>query len=83
MNATAQPPKAEYIEYGEKREEHEGPFILVPDNDGHWYVIPARNEHEWSWFMITEDGPEILEVPTFAFRVDGPSHVKFLTFKVC
>ena len=53
--------------------------MLVTDNDGHWYVIPAQNEAEWShWCAIPADDERSWQPPDFAMAVGGsPSLVTF------
>ena len=57
-------------------------FILVRDEDGHWYVIP-KDKHEafYDWIGSSEyqDGIE----PDYAKRVGGaPSLVRFTGYVI-
>ena len=52
-------------------------YILVFDNDGHWYVIPAHEAGAWARFLESE-AAELDEVPGYAEPVNGaPSNVRF------
>lgn len=57
-----------------------GPFILVQDNDSHWYVIPKAEEFRWnSWLESAEyaDG----ETPLWAEAVGGsPTLISFASY---
>jgi len=54
-----------------------GPFVLVQDDDSHWYVIPKAAQGKWSkWIGSPEyaDG----DIPNYAEAVGGsPSLVEF------
>lgn len=54
-------------------------YILVQDNDFHWYVIPDSKEEEWNkWCEIDSGDEESWDVPEYAVMVGGsPSLVKF------
>ncbi len=55
-------------------------FILVQDDDCHWYVIPQGMRRDWDdWCLIVEGD----ETPTYATRVGGsPSLVSFTEWKI-
>lgn len=57
----------------------EGPFILVPDDDCHWYVIPAAMRGRWEvWCGSADDNP-----PDYAVRIGGsPSLVEFTEYRI-
>jgi hypothetical protein len=54
-------------------------YMLVSDNDAHWYVIPASCERDWEDFReIPEDDERSWDVPTYAAAIGGsPSLLKF------
>ena len=56
-----------------------GPFALVSDNDGHWYVVPVARLSEWNtWCEIPSDDERAWDAPDYARRVGGaPSLVSF------
>lgn len=55
----------------------EGDFILVRDNDGHWYVIPDSKSSEWRYAVLAAESGNG-ELPAWATQVGGhPSLVKF------
>jgi hypothetical protein len=58
----------------------DGPYVLVTDNDSHWYVIPAARQDHWDANaqndFTGEEGPG--EIPDYAEPVGGaPSLVEF------
>lgn len=62
-------------------------FVLVTDNDGHWYVVPVTDLKKWEAFLAIpgtdEDGCDGCDVPAFAQHVGGaPSLIKFTTYKI-
>jgi hypothetical protein len=59
-------------------------YILVQDNDSHWYVIPDQMELDWNKFCeISEDDERSWDVPNWAERVGGsPSLVKFTNYRI-
>jgi len=60
-------------------------FQLICDNDGHWFVIPAKKAQAWdTWCQIGQRNPEDAhgwEPPPYANAVDGPSSVIFATWE--
>lgn len=51
-------------------------FTLVPDDNGHWYVIPANKEHEMDTWL--DEGWLYQDAPSWATRLSGsPSRVRF------
>lgn len=57
-----------------------GPFILVQDNDSHWYVIPKAEEHAWHRWIESSDYADG-ETPIWAFAIGGsPSLISFETY---
>lgn len=55
-------------------------FVLVQDEDCHWFVIPAARADEWDgWCQdVAEDMTCSLELPCWAERVNGAaSRVEF------
>jgi len=62
-----------------------GPFVLVTDNDSHWYVIPSARQEHWdaqaSNDFTGEEGPD--EIPDYADQVGGsPSLVVFDSYSI-
>jgi len=64
-------------------------YILTQDEDGHWFVIPANKEEEWSEYLdkvysedLSEDAPIIVQ-PDWVDEVGGaPSRVKFMGYVI-
>lgn len=54
-------------------------YILVTDNDSHWYVIPYEREEDWNYFLeLDPDDEASWDVPSWADAVGGsPSNVVF------
>lgn len=54
-------------------------FVLVGDDDGHWYMIPKDRIGEWwSWVDLPEDDERSWEAPDYALPLNGsPSNVSF------
>lgn len=42
-------------------------YILIQDNDCHWYVIPYEREEEWYDWTDSESD----DVPDWAYRIGG------------
>ncbi|MBE9572592.1 MAG: hypothetical protein IMF11_18355 [Proteobacteria bacterium] len=59
-------------------------YILVQDDDCHWYIIPHLKIAEWEkWFSDPFDDNEHWELPKWAKAVGGsPSLVLFKEFRV-
>jgi hypothetical protein len=59
-------------------------YILVQDNDCHWFVIPAKKERLWSeWVAVDSEDERSWTPPGFAVEVGGsPSRVKFTVFRI-
>ena len=59
-------------------------YILTQDNDGHWYVIPAEKEKDFSkWVSIDGDDERSWTLPDFADSVGGsPTLVKFKEYRI-
>ena len=58
-------------------------YCLVQDNDGHWFVIPDENFHDWLMYLegFTEEYDP--DEPEWVIRVRGaPSNVKFTKFRI-
>ncbi len=57
-------------------------YELVCDNDGHWYVIPADKDSDWSNWLETEECA-LGDVPDYVEEVCGsPSLVKFKKYTI-
>lgn len=54
-------------------------YILIQDNDGHWYVIPDKEQDTWwDWCEL-----DLADVPDFATHVGGSTVlVKFNDFRI-
>jgi hypothetical protein len=54
-------------------------YVLVQDNDSHWYVIPEGKQAEFNaWLEIDSDDERAWDAPEFAHAVGGaPSAVSF------
>ena len=47
-------------------------YILIQDNNSHWYVIPKDKEDEWNqWCELDTDDEASWEAPEFADEVWG------------
>jgi hypothetical protein len=59
-------------------------YILVPDNDSHWYVIPLEKHTEWDkWCCLDENDEKSWVVPEYAEQVGGPPFlVKFKQYRI-
>lgn len=67
-------------------------YILKQDDDGHWFVIPADKENEWSeyieavyryWDDIPFDNVPPPTEPEWVEQVGGaPSRVKFSEYTI-
>ena len=61
-------------------------YILIQDDDCHWYVIPADKQSEfnkWAELDPDDDTGKSWVVPDYAKRVDGyPSLVKFKEYRI-
>lgn len=54
-------------------------YVLVSDDDGHWYVIPAGRENEFD-VAIMGNSPQ---TPEWAEAVGGaPTRVKFQNYTI-
>lgn len=59
-----------------------GPYILVTDNDSHWYVIPKSAEHDWHRWCESSSYVDD-DTPFYAEAVGGaPSLVVFDSYKL-
>ncbi len=59
-----------------------GPYILVLDNDSHWYVIPKSAEYQWNRWLESS-GYVLDEIPYYATAVGGaPSLVVFDSYRL-
>lgn len=57
-------------------------YILVRDNDCHWYVIPEQMELDFSKWVDSEESEDD-DVPVYAEIVGGsPSRVKFTKYRI-
>lgn len=57
---------------GQKRMSFGERFMLVTDNDCHWYIIPADQLIEWGAFLhLSPDDEESWNVPKWAKPVGG------------
>lgn len=57
-------------------------FILIQDNDGHWYVIPADKTDDWFKWEESQDYQDGI-VPEYAEEVGGCyTRVKFKDYKI-
>lgn len=57
-------------------------FILVRDNDGHWYVIPKEKEQDFYNFFEDPEYP-YKDMPVWAERTGGsPSLVEFSNYTI-
>lgn len=59
-------------------------FILIQDNDAHWYVVPEEMKSEWFNFIELDPDDEVsLDVPEWAEAVGGsPSLITFYNYRV-
>lgn len=59
-------------------------FILVQDNDGHWYVIPQPRISDWqAWLDVSHLDDGAWDLPSYATEVGGhPSLVTFERFEI-
>lgn len=59
-------------------------YILVLDNNGHWYVIPDDKEEQFhDWTDIDSEDERSWVVPDYAKSVGGsPSLVKFKNYRI-
>jgi hypothetical protein len=57
-----------------------GPYIIVTDDDAHWYVIPKAALSKWDAWLLSEEA-ELGDIPNFSEAVGGsPSLVLFGTY---
>ncbi len=57
-------------------------YILVQDDDCHWYVIPANKENQWSNWLKGADADN-WDLPDFAERIGGCyTLVKFKEYRI-
>ena len=54
-------------------------YMLVTDNNSHWFIIPAQHRVAWdAWTELDSDLPTSWDPPTWARPVGGsPSLVTF------
>lgn len=59
-------------------------YILIQDNDCHWFVIPVNKKKKWfEWCEIPEDNEASCETPKFAKEVWWcTSLVEFTNFTI-
>jgi len=59
-------------------------YILVKDNDCHWYVIPNDRRKHWSaWLELDSENERAWDVPEFAEEVGGSQTlVKFKEYRI-
>jgi hypothetical protein len=64
--------------------EKSGPFVMVQDDSGHWYVIPGSRQMEFcKWVESFEDDGDGGPQPDWAERVGGaPSLVEFQEYTI-
>ena len=57
--------------------------ILIQDNDGHWYVIPADRGKDFNqWLELDPDDDKSWTKPEYADDVGGsPTLVKFKDYR--
>lgn len=55
------------------------PFILVQDDDDHWYLIPDARKADWHALGGDIDNADPLD---WIMPVDKPSDVKILTYVI-
>jgi hypothetical protein len=66
----------------EIQKEKAGPFILVTDDSGHWYVIPSAKRIRWAVWLESEDA-ELGSPPDYAQAVGGnPNLVEFTGYVI-
>lgn len=57
-------------------------FILVQDEDSHWYVIPSNKENEWNNFLNGADADN-WDIPAYAEGIGGSyTLVKFKKYRI-
>jgi len=57
-------------------------YILIQDNDCHWYVIPVDKKNEWFKWEESDDY-ELGVIPDWAKEVNGsPTLVKFKEYRI-
>lgn len=59
-------------------------YVLLSDNDGHWYVVPEENMAEFSnWLELDPDNPDSWEPPGVCEQVGGaPNLVRFKNYVI-
>lgn len=59
-------------------------YILIQDDDCHWYVIPEDKQEDFNyWLELPEDDKNCWVKPDYAERVGGsPSLVKFKEYRI-
>lgn len=59
-------------------------FILIRDNDCHWYVIPESEFGDFcAWNSLDEEDERSWDVPEYAVEVGGsPTLVKFKEYRI-
>jgi hypothetical protein len=61
---------------------NETEYILVRDDDGHWYVIPDKNLSSWCSWLNSEDYENGV-IPEYAKEVGGSQTlVKFKNWRL-
>lgn len=57
-------------------------YILIQDDDCHWYVIPADKEKDFCKWAVSDEAQDGI-VPKYAKQVGGsPSLVKFHNYRI-
>ena len=60
----------------------DGPYCVVSDDDGHWYVIPAGKRDDWDEFVQSAGRDLSIAAPDWAIPIDDPSKVSFPDFSI-
>lgn len=57
-------------------------FVIVSDDDGHHYIIPADKLNDWDIWICSEDY-ELGQIPEWAVTIGGsPTLVKFKKYRI-
>lgn len=60
----------------------QGPYVLINDDDGHWYLIPEAQLSDWETW-IRSDAWQDGEAPDYAESVGGsPSLVRIFSYQI-
>lgn len=60
----------------------QGPYMLVDDDDGHWYVIPAKREADWDKWVGGEEWQDG-NAPSYADSVGGsPRLIEIFSYRI-